>query len=530
MPSQYGMKQSAQRRRRILHLFKARELVTLAVLTVSLLVTYRIWEGAERDAQQNLNTAFDFRVRESNIRIEQRLAIYEQILRATVGLFASADTVTRTEFRAFVSSLSLQEMFPGIQGVGLSLIVLPAEKDAHVASVQADGFAEYDIRPPGNRNFYTSIVYLEPFFGSNLRAFGFDMFSEPNRRSAMEEARDSGTAAISAKVVLVQESGNEVQDGFLMYLPVFRNNASRATVEERRANILGWVYAPFRMNDFMRGAAGELANDLDVEIYDGEQVNPDALMYDSHEEMSPGAQASKLRRVAYIQAGSRTWTVVTSAMPQFDARMQSDRPKLILQSGISISLLIALLIWLFLDDRARALQAANQAMQLALYDALTGLPNRKLLDERLAVELVKARRDRSHVALLFIDLDKFKPVNDTYGHAYGDLLLKEVSRRLQSCMRESDTASRLGGDEFVALLSGVEDDEATLRVADKILNRITEPYEIAGHTFHISASIGAAVYPDDGSDGKSLIKSADMAMYTAKNAGRANVKLAERAQ
>ncbi|MEC4718892.1 CHASE domain-containing protein [Noviherbaspirillum sp. CPCC 100848] len=524
------MKQSAQRRQRILHLFKARELVTLAVLTVSLLVTYRIWEGAERDAQQNLNTAFDFRVRESNIRIEQRLAIYEQILRATVGLFASADTVTRNEFRAFVSSLSLQDMFPGIQGVGLSLIVPPAEKDAHVASVRAGGFPEYDIRPPGSREVYTSIVYLEPFFGSNLRAFGFDMFSEPSRRIAMEEARDSGTAAISAKVVLVQESGNEVQDGFLMYLPVFRNNVSRATVEERRANILGWVYAPFRMNDFMRGAAGELASDLDVEIYDGEQVNPDALMYDSHAEMSPGAQASKLRRVAYIHAGSRTWTVVTSAMPQFDVRMQSDRPKLILQSGISISLLIALLIWLFLDDRARALQAADQAMQLALYDALTGLPNRKLLDERLAVELVKARRDHSHVALLFIDLDKFKPVNDAYGHAYGDLLLKEVSRRLQSCMRESDTASRLGGDEFVALLSRIEDDEATLRVADKILNRITEPYEIAGHTFHISASIGVAVYPDDGSDGKSLIRSADMAMYAAKSAGRANVKLAERVQ
>jgi diguanylate cyclase (GGDEF)-like protein len=129
---------------------------------------------------------------------------------------------------------------------------------------------------------------------------------------------------------------------------------------------------------------------------------------------------------------------------------------------------------------------------------------------------------------LFIDLDKFKPVNDNFGHAYGDLLLKEVAKRLQSCMRESDTASRLGGDEFVALLSGVEDDEAMLRVADKILRGLTEPYDIAGHTFHISASIGAAVYPHDGGDAKSLIRSADMAMYAAKNAGRANVKRAER--
>ncbi len=528
MPSQYGMTQKAQRREHFLHLFKARELVTLAVLAASLLVTFRIWESAERSAQQNLSTAFDFRVRESNIRIEQRLAVYEQILRATVGLFASADTVTRNEFRAFVSSLSLQEMFPGIEGVGLSIIVPPGQKDTHVAAVRAEGFPEYDIRPPGDRDFQTSIVYLEPFFGRNLRAFGFDMFSEPHRRAAMEEARDSGRTAISSKVVLVQESGTEVQDGFLMYLPVFRNNAPRASVEERRASILGWVYAPFRMEDFMRGVNGELTNDVDVEIYDGELVNPAARMYDSHVEVEASSPARGLKRVAYIQTGSRTWTVVTSAMPEFDVRMHSDRPRLILQSGVSISLLIALLIWLFLDDRARALQAADQAMQLALYDALTGLPNRKLLDERLGVELTKARRDRSHVALLFIDLDKFKPVNDNFGHAYGDLLLKEVARRLQSCMRESDTASRLGGDEFVALLSGIEDDEATLRVADKILLRLTEPYEIAGHTFHISASIGAAVYPRDGIDSKSLVRSADVAMYVAKNAGRANVKLAER--
>lgn len=528
MPSQYGMREKAQRRLRILHLFKAREMVTLAVLAVSLLVTYRIWEGAERSAQQNLSTAFDFRVRESNIRIEQRLAIYEQVLRATVGLFASAETVTRSEFHAFVSSLSLPEMFPGIEGVGVSLIVPPGQREAHVAAVRAEGFSNYDIRPPGERDVLTSIVYLEPFFGRNLRAFGYDMFSEPNRRIAMEEARDGGTAAISAKVVLIQESGSEVQDGFLMYLPVYRNNAPRSSVEQRRANIIGWVYAPFRMNDFMRGVNGSLAEDLDVEIYDGELVTPAARMYDSHEDREATSSDSRHKRVGYIQAGSRTWTVVTSALPEFDDRMQSDRPKLILQSGISISLLVALLIWLFLDDRARALQAADQAMQLALYDALTGLPNRKLLEERLGVELAKARRDRSQVALLFIDLDKFKPVNDNFGHAYGDLLLKEVARRLQSCMRESDTASRLGGDEFVALLSRVEDDDAMLRVADKILRGLTDPYEIAGHTFHISASIGAAVYPHDGGDAKSLIRSADMAMYAAKNAGRANVKRAER--
>jgi diguanylate cyclase (GGDEF)-like protein len=188
--------------------------------------------------------------------------------------------------------------------------------------------------------------------------------------------------------------------------------------------------------------------------------------------------------------------------------------------------MVALLIWLFLDDRARALQAAHQAMQLALYDALTGLPNRKLLDERLRVAMAHARRHNMRLALLFIDLDKFKPVNDNFGHAYGDLLLKEVAKRLNNCMRESDTASRLGGDEFVALLSEIEDEEAAVFVANKILSALTTPYDIAGHTFDISASIGIAIFPWHGIDGKSLMKQADLAMYEAKNNGRSTVRVA----
>ncbi|OWW19579.1 hypothetical protein AYR66_08670 [Noviherbaspirillum denitrificans] len=211
----------------------------------------------------------------------------------------------------------------------------------------------------------------------------------------------------------------------------------------------------------------------------------------------------------------------------FVYRIESGRTQLILQAGVSISLLLALLVWIFLDDRARALHAANQAMQLALYDPLTGLPNRKLLDERLQLALATAKRHGGCVALLFIDLDKFKPVNDNYGHSYGDLLLKEVAQRLRGSVRESDTASRLGGDEFVALLPEVEGEADVAVVADKVLQRLNMPYRISGHTFNISASIGAAIYPRDGTDAKSLTRSADLAMYDAKNSGRANVKFAK---
>jgi diguanylate cyclase len=520
------MKQIEKRTRRTMAIFRSREWLTVLALALSLFVTYRLWTTARYTEEQALETALDFRARESILRIRQRLLVYEQVLRATRALFAASSDVTRGEFHRFVDTLTLTENYPGIQGIGFAAVIPEAKKEQHIAAVRREGFPEYSITPAGRRPLYTSIVYLEPFSGANLRAFGYDMFTNRNRRAAMERARDSGQAAVSAKVKLVQEAGTDVQAGFLMYLAVYRNDAPPETLAERRANLIGWVYAPFRMNDFMTALNGEQSGELDIEIYDDTEVSSESRMYDADRSIEAADMKHRLRRVNRIEAGDRTWTVAIAALPGFENKLRSDRPQIILRTGIGISVLIALLIWLFLDDRARAFHAADQALQLALYDALTGLPNRKLLDERLKQALAKARRHGNHVALLFIDLDKFKPINDTYGHAYGDLLLKEVAKRLHDCMRESDTACRLGGDEFVALLSEIGGEDAAMTVATKILGRLTLPYEIVGHVFDISASIGVALYPEDGADGKALMKSADLAMYEAKNSGRANVKFA----
>jgi diguanylate cyclase (GGDEF)-like protein/PAS domain S-box-containing protein len=162
---------------------------------------------------------------------------------------------------------------------------------------------------------------------------------------------------------------------------------------------------------------------------------------------------------------------------------------------------------------------------MAQYDGLTHLPNRALFDDRLKQALAIARREQKHLALMFIDLDQFKPVNDTYGHAIGDLLLKEAAQRIQDCLRESDTAARIGGDEFVVLLPSIEAAQDAVPVAEKIRNALVRPFEIAGHTLNISSSIGVSVYPEHGSDEKLLVKHADIAMYHAKKNGRNNAKL-----
>ncbi len=157
---------------------------------------------------------------------------------------------------------------------------------------------------------------------------------------------------------------------------------------------------------------------------------------------------------------------------------------------------------------------------LAHHDALTGLPNRILLRDRFSQAVSMAERSRSRVAMLFLDLDNFKRVNDTLGHAAGDKLLLEVTTRLSHCTRESDTTSRQGGDEFIVLLNNMPDLETVERISGEMLAHLAEPQEIDGHVLNVTCSIGIAIYPEDGSDFDSLLQKADSAMYSAKDAGR----------
>ena len=166
--------------------------------------------------------------------------------------------------------------------------------------------------------------------------------------------------------------------------------------------------------------------------------------------------------------------------------------------------------------RALALETAH----LAEHDFLTGLPNRMLLNDRINQAIAAAPRHMKSVAVLFIDLDGFKHINDSLGHSIGDKLLQSISKRLVNCVRGSDTVSRQGGDEFVVLLSEVDHPKDVTIMARRILQAIAEPHPINPHDLHVTASIGISVYPGDGPDAETLIKNADTAMYQAKDDGR----------
>jgi diguanylate cyclase (GGDEF)-like protein len=165
-------------------------------------------------------------------------------------------------------------------------------------------------------------------------------------------------------------------------------------------------------------------------------------------------------------------------------------------------------------------RAEERAARLAQFDALTDLPNRVLFNDRAGIALAQARRAGTSVALIFLDLDRFKAVNDSLGHAVGDALLRDVAARLNASVRGSDTVCRHGGDEFVILMAGIADEKDAARIAEKVTQTISRPFTIEGTELVVTCSIGVACYPADGEGLDVLLRNADAAMYAAKATGR----------
>lgn len=353
-------------------------LAPLAVLAVCLSATWLGWEAARKNAARELQSEFDAEVREVHNRVAERLNDYADILRGAAGLFAASASVQRREFHAYVEQLRLDQAYPGIQGVGFARLIPARDRGRVLAEIRRTGFPQFDIRPVGARDPYSAIIYLEPFDWRNQRAFGYDMYSEPVRRAAMEQARDGDGPAISGKVVLVQETEKEQQSGFLMYMPVYRHNLPHATVEERRANLYGWVYEPFRMNDLMtKGVLGRfldtVRDELDIEIFDGGAVAQQALMYDSRTGPEGPAEFSSVRQ---IQSFGHEWTIVIHSLPPFEAKMKSGQGRFVATVGVVISLLLTWVVWLLSTTNARAIKLAgkmSEKLQLAMTQTIAAM-------------------------------------------------------------------------------------------------------------------------------------------------------------
>lgn len=335
-------------------------LLAAGTFAISIAATFAAWNVANQEAVRLSETEFRFEVRQAVRRIEQRMATYEGAARSAQAYLLGSIKVRREDFRLFVASLRLQEEFPGIQGVALVELVPPRRLGEHVAAMQRQGFPDYKVIPTGERPVYSSIIQIEPFAGLNLRALGFDMLAEPNRRAAMERARDTGFAAASGKVRLIQENGKDVQSGLVMYMPVYQRGMPTATLAQRRRSLIGWIGAPFRMNDLMAGLGGERSGDIMLSVYDGTAVSEQARLYSSRSLGSPRILSPRFRTLQHISVAGRPWTLDIESSQAFEQRINTDRPRLIASIGSVLSIVISLLVWLLASGRRRALSLATK--------------------------------------------------------------------------------------------------------------------------------------------------------------------------
>ncbi len=752
--------------------------LTGLVLISALLVTFVLWMNTGNNLSVEREERFASQSEEIHGLIEARMAAYEQVLRGAQGLFAASPSVSREDFANYFNALSIDQYYPGMLGFAYSKLISAAELPAHVAAIRAEGFPNYDVRPAGQRDVYTSIVYIEPFGGVNLNAFGFDMYSEPVRRAAMDRAAASGVAALSGKVTLVQDVERLGVAGVLLYLPVYSHGMVNDVVD---GTLLGWVYAPFSMDILMQGIRLDSLHDLELSIYDGHIMAAEGLLYSSANS-DERARRAAYESVEHLTIAGQPWSVRVRSTAAFEQSNSSNTPTLVVVTGVVLSLLLTILVWSLVTSRERALAKAAQmtrelrytefrwkaalagagdgvwdwhnqtgeciyssrwksmlnyrddeidntisewerlihpddrafalataqncvdglistihmeirmrtgdgqwrwiltrgavvsrdeqgralrtigthtdisaqkAVELALvesdrrfrgafetapigmalvgldghwlqvnkalvqmlgytaeelmrlrfheithpddlsldlglleklrheeidhyniekryyrkdcaiihvllsvsmvtdqndqpvhyvsqiediterkelqelvlhqatHDELTGLPNRRLLYDRLAQIMAQSRRYERLMALMFVDIDHFKNVNDSYGHDVGDQVLCEVASRLRRCVRVSDTLARQGGDEFVVVLSEIHSASDVERVAQAMLDAVHLPLVLRNIELRVTLSIGISIFDPKSEDShEALLKKADDALYKVKNGGR----------
>lgn len=347
------------------------QMAVVATLVLLLALGLTAWAGraADMGAVDAARQRFDFKVQEAVFSIRQRLLAYEEVLRGAAGLFGADGQVTRQAWHAYVGALALSQTYPGIRGIGYVVHVAAPELPGYEARVRAEGFPAYAVHPLGQRAEYVPVIYLEPFDWRNQRAFGYDVWSEPVRHEALARARDSGQPAATGKVRLVQETNRDVQDGFLIFLPVYRQHATPPqSVAMRRAGLLGYVYAPFRMNDLMQGTLGHDAlPNLRLQVFDGAPGKAAALeqrMYDSSGAGQVATPTAAFRAERAFVVGGRTWTLRFSSLPAFNLAIDHQKTWLILVAGALASLLVTVFVVILSLSRIRARQLTQSNREL----------------------------------------------------------------------------------------------------------------------------------------------------------------------
>ena len=327
--------------------------ILVAILLPALLVA-KAWNTEVEKAENAARVRFETRSAQIRDAIIGRFLDYEQVLRGAAGLFAASTAVGSDEWRAYYDSLKLDLYYPGIQGIGYAAQFSHDNLSAFLARMRSEGNADYAINPPGERDRYVPVKYIEPFSGRNLRAFGFDGYADPVRRAALDRATRLGGPVLSGKVRLAQEVDEDVQAGLVMYAPIYRKGMSVDTAEQRQRALDGFVFGHFRVGDLMQRLIGH-EQGVVLALYDGRPGDA-ALLFSS----IPAGLAPGFGWNAELTILGQVFNLQTASTPHFEEGIDFSAARTVLLGGSSMHLLLLAMLWSLWNTRTRAIGIADR--------------------------------------------------------------------------------------------------------------------------------------------------------------------------
>ncbi len=346
-----------------------RKWTPMLVLAATLLITGVAWFAVRSMADTNDELEFQGTTQRMMNSLQRRTNTSIALLRAAAGLFASSSEVSLSQFRAFVRNLELRGQHPGVQGIGYAQRTPLELLDSINMRLQTEQGSRHSVFPPGERTEYYPVLYLEPLDERNRPSLGFDMFSDPEHRKAMETARDSGREAATGNIPLTHELTGEKRSGFIIFMPLYEGVALPPSVEKRRERLIGFVYSPFRVDDLLQDVSGgDSLHEVDIMVYDGLDTSAAALLHTSRTFMTE-PQSGYEPRYTYlttIDVAGRKWTIEFVTRPEFEETSGREVEPYILIGGV----ITALILFAATHAEARARDLAERrAAELRVSEA-----------------------------------------------------------------------------------------------------------------------------------------------------------------
>jgi len=442
-----------------------------------------------------------------------RLAIQREddLIVDASGFVIGNPAASSAQLRAWATSVHLLARYPELDGFGHSVIVPRSQLPAFAAHALVDPTGPlgpggtFGLIPPGVRPFYCLVVAGVGYVAATALPAGFDLCSRTVGYGPLA-TRDSGETAFLPLRVGATTSLSVVT-------PVYRGGAVPTTVGGRRAAFLGWVGMNFTPGIILKQAL-EGHTSMGLTLRHPNSLPPVVFR-------SGVAPRSAQSETVNLRNG---WTVQTFGTSASGGVFANGDALALLLAGLALSTVLGLLVFVLGTGRARALrlvgERTGELRHQALHDALTGLPNRALIADRIEQLLARNRRNGTSGAVLFVDLDEFKNVNDTLGHEIGDRLLVAVASRLTSMLRDADTIGRMGGDEFVILIDGGELKAAPELVAERLLDVMRQPFTLDGARLPLTVNTSIGIAIGDRHGAVEFLRDADVALYQAKATGK----------